>query len=438
MTRTDPIDEVLASLSPGEGRYALKAGGRIVEFLIDRGDAAAGSVILGRVLEVNRNLHAAFVDIGEALPGFLPGIQGLSQGLAVLVQVAAPARRAKGAVLTREVSLQGRWLAFTPARPGLSLSRKIADPARREALGTLLKSHLAAAEGLVVRTAAAGAGDDDLTGELTALRETWRQVAEASSGRAPCRLRSVPPLVTLLGEGAATVAVWADDAGTLAALRPDFPNARLNAGIFACEAEDPLEQALAPRVPLAGGGALVIEATQAFTAIDIDAGGGQALSANLAAMPEVARQIRLRNLVGHILVDVIPLKDRDARGRVLASLKNALAADPVPTQLVGTTPLGLVEILRERRRSSLAEMLLDEPQAALSSRSIALAGLRALVREALARPSARLALAASPEVLSWLRRDPVALAEAGRRLGEVPALCEKPDLRHFRIIEVGK
>ncbi len=252
----------------------------------------------------------------------------------MLVQVVAAAHGGKGAVLTRAVSLQGHGLAYTPARPGLNLSRRIADPLRRAALRQLLEGAMAEGEGVVVRTAAGSAGDQALLAELTDLRGRWRRVLAAAEKAAPAAVIDAPPaLARLLAAHPGVMAVRVDDRAALAEVKRLFPDAVHQTRCFEDEAAESFDQALERRIALPGGGALIIEQTAALVAIDIDGGGGSPLAANLAAMPEIARQLRLRDLSGHILIDVIPLKDRDAQARVVAALREAVAGDPTPTHV---------------------------------------------------------------------------------------------------------
>jgi len=425
-------DEILIACSPGERRLALVAGGQVLEFWIDRGDAAPGDILLGRVVSVNKALNAAFVEIGEPLPGILPKPGALSEGQPVMVQLTASARGDKGAELTAAVSLQGALLAYSPHRAGLNLSRKIEDADQRALLSGLLKPALQPGEGLVVRTQAAEADDAALLAELESLRRDWAGLS-AQQAEPPARLRSPSALQRWLAEYSSVRTVWLDDAAALA----ETPLAKLDRAAFARhDADELLEAALAPTVALPGGGRLLIGTAAGMTVIDIDSGGQSPEQANLAAVPEIARQIRLRGLSGRILVDVIPLKDRRAQGRVLDALRAALAQDPTPCHLSGTTPLGLVEILRDRRRPSLAEMLLQETLPSRSPEAQGLEALAALLREADSRPGRLLGLELSPAAVAALRRRPAAITEAERRLGHALTLRDRPGLDHPQIIEL--
>jgi ribonuclease G len=431
------IDEVILSCAPGESRLALLAAGQTVELIVDRGDGAAGDLVLGRVLSVNRHLGAAFVDIGEPQAGFLPSPGRLSEGQAVLVQLTQAAHGGKGATVTAKPSLSGRLLAYSPERPGLNLSRRIADAAARDRLTAILAPLIEPEEGVVVRTAAASASAEDLGGELEGLRERWQAIgAEAGHMTPPYRLHAPPPLARVLADHPGVARVRVDDPASLGEARVLFPAARLDRdGFDSAGADEALQQALERRVPLPGGGALIIDELAGLAVIDIDSGGGSAEEANLAAMAEIARQLRLRALGGHIVIDVIPMRDRRAGGRVVEHLRRAVADDPTPTQIVGTTALGLVELTRERRRPSLAELMLEAPVRQPTAETIGLDGLRALLRAAMASPAKRFRLAAAPAVIAALRRRPAALAEAARRLGQPPVLGEDSRVDGFDIVE---
>lgn len=424
------VDEILISASPGETRLALIAGAVPVEFIVDRGDGLPGDVVLGRVLSVNHPLGAAFVDIGAAQPGFLSPVGKARQGDALLVQVTASARAAKGAELTAAPSLAGQVLAYSPFRPGLSISRKIEDEAERARLRALVKPWLMEGEGVVLRTGAAGRDEADLLAELNALRGRWQAIADAravaeGAKAIPARLHAPTALERLLTLYPGVRAVWVDDHAALAEARKLFASAQYDAQAFARhDAADLLEDALSPVAPLPGGGTLIFGTAAGMTVIDIDSGAGSPMEANMDAVPEIARQMRLRALAGHILVDLIPSRDRRALGRLVQAMRDAVADDPTPTHVVGTTPLGLLEMTRERHRPTLAETFLEPTLPTRSADSLALAALRALLAEAQSRPAARLGLALSPTVMSALMRRPTALAIAAARLGQAPTLRE--------------
>jgi ribonuclease G len=239
---------------------------------------------------------------------------------------------------------------------------------------------------LVVRVRAEGRGGK---GPLLAAQEGF-----PVAGEAPALLRRPDPL-----EG----------------LRAAFPGAEIIANAHH-EVDEALEAALDPVVSLAGGGRLVIEQTAALTSIDVDSGSNRPAEVNASAVAEIARQLRLRGIGGQVVVDFVSGRDRKPLFRLAEALKAAVTQDPVPTHVFGVSPLGLVELTRERRGPALAELLCRRTQAA-TPETLALAALRAVLAEALARPGAVLGLCVAPVVASALSRLGAERAETGRLLG---------------------
>ena len=433
-----PVDDLRIHSGPGEQRIALMAAGQVVEFRIERGDAAPGDILLGRVISLIKPLGAALVEIGQPLPGFLANAKDVSEGQVLPVQVTASARGEKGAELTAAPSLQGALLAYSPFRPGFSLSRRIAAEEERNRLSALLKPLRREDEGLVVRTQAEGAADQALVDELDELRRQWAEIVRLqATAKPPAVLRGLDPLARLLAEHGAIRSVLVNDRAALAGLKAQFPAAAYEAGAFE-EAAELLEQVLARRIALPGGGALEFGTVAGITLVDIDSGPGAPLQANLAAVPEIARQLRLRGISGHILVDIIPLRERRVLAQIAEAMRQAIAEDPTPTHVVGTTPLGMIELTRERRGPSLAEALLAEEEAPrLSADSLGLEALAALLRDVETAPGRRLGLVAAPAITAALRRRPAALAEAERRLGHGLSLSDDPAQQSWSIIEVS-
>jgi hypothetical protein len=198
-------------------------------------------------------------------------------------------------------------------------------------------------------------------------------------------------------------------------------------------AAEALEAALAKRVPLHGGAALIVAETEAGTMIDVDGGGMAPGSANAVALPEIARQLRLRGIAGHILIDVIPTRDRNAVAKLVKALRDEVIDDPAPVQIAGRTPLGMIELTRRRHGPSLAEIMLEPSAANPNALTIGLDGLRALIAETAARPGATLTLAVPPRVARALYARQSVLDDAGRMLGRPVKLVERADLDMFLI-----
>lgn len=436
MTMAEP-HRILVSDGPGERRAALlDAQDRVVAVWHGRlGMAEAGSQHLGRVTGRLPDGSAAFVDIGAGVPGFLNAgdVRGPlpPEGAAVIVQVAAEARREKGARLTAKVSLTDAVLAYTPQRPGASVSSKLpADDRAR--LKDLLAGLLEPGEGAVARTEATAAA---LPASLEAHRTAWRAVvAKAEAGKPPLRL-SPPPDV--LAEALAACPqpdeIVFDTLAALPAAKRAHPLLadRMRAesrDLFAEEGVDEaVEAALAPEVALPCGGRLIIEPTAALVAVDVDAGPAAAAVANAEAAAELARQLDLRGLAGQIVCDFVPDARDKGRRALLADLRRLLAAATAPTHVAGVSPLGLVELRRDRGRTPLADLLCDG-SGRLSAATVAVAALRRLVREGSGR------MEAAPEVIDALR-GPLApaLAEAEARLHRPVALQARPEYPRERV-----
>ncbi len=436
----ETLYDVLISDGPGEIRWALLRNGRVLEVVHDRPHRPeTGAVLLGRCSAKVPGHKAVFVDLGRGIPGFLSAEDapdGLpTEGATVVVQVLREALAEKGPKLTAAPSLAGGLLAYTPSRPGLGMSPRITANDDRKRLKTLLQGAMVADEGVVVRTAAAEAPEDHVRAELQALRESWHALSErADAARHPCLLHPAPsPLedwVETLGWRLRTIIA---DSGArmtqahrlMAARLPDWPGrVMLDPGtqgpLFdVYGVEEALDSLLLPRVPLPGGGALIIEETAALTAIDVDSGAGDPRTLAREAVPEVARQIRLRGLAGQILVDLPRGRKGPDRG-ALDLLRDAMADDPAGGRVLGTTPGGLVEINRPRRRTPASSILTAaSARPRLSPETALLAALRLLLRGQRHAPGKRPYMRMGPRCGALMQGDLApALTDAELRLAQ--------------------
>ena len=358
------VSRILAlQVSPGEVWAALVAEGKLIALNLAREGVAdaVGAVFLGRVVALRPDLPAALIDVGLDRPGFLDardadtqrGIAGLTEGAAVMVEILKAARLDKAAGLRLLRAGDPRCDAYAAAAgsatPPARLDR--AEPA----IVAAAKPLLPAGEILV-----------DERGALAELKRTFPETASAM-----CFHGDATPLFESLGIA------------------------------------DQVEAALQPRVALPGGGALFIEATQAAAMIDVDGGVQGALAANLAAACVVARQIRLRNLAGPIVIDFVGMRKREERDKVAARLKAACVAEELGVELLGWTKLGHFELVRARRSPALAEILCERGADGVwrkTALTIALAVLRDVAREAAAQPGKSFALAAHPDIVAVLDR----------------------------------
>jgi Rne/Rng family ribonuclease len=308
--------------------------------------------------------------------------------------------------------LPGRFLAYGQNKRGVTLARGLEDAAR-ERLKSLLSDWALPGEAIVARSEAGAADDAQLRDELESLRADWRKMMARETPRhAPSVL-------------AKTLIQWPDIAeirvterALLAEAKAIFPAARHDGAAWTDSgAEDALEQALA-RVLRVGSVTLTFDITEALTVIDLDGGGLVPAEANRIGLAEIVRQIKLRGLAGHILIDLIPMKGKSDSDAMVAKLRRQLARDP--SQVIGTTRLGLIEMTRERLRPSLDEWFFAgaEPQPLPAAE--ALAGLAALLRAADHQPLERLAMLAAGPIVQYLDSRPELLAEAAQRLGYRP------------------
>jgi Rne/Rng family ribonuclease len=383
------------------------------------------------VRRVGRDLNAAFVDCGLGADAWLgardarflvaagrdaPIDRMLGEGQGVLVQVRRGPADGKGPQVTGDIALAGAYLVLRSRRRAVALSERLArTPAAAEQRARAAR--LFPETGIMLRRAAPHASDAELLSELARLQDRWRQIeASASAATPPAIIHAVDdPLerVLLAQLDPALERIVVGDQATLVRARtwlsewqPPLADRLvvLSDPFEATGVAEQLEEALQPGVPLPGGGSLIIEATAALTAIDVNGGGRRALEANLAAVPEIARQLRLRRIGGTIVVDFIDLPARSARAGVLEALRTALADDPEPVQVFPMSRFGLIEISRRRGGSSLAEML--GRACPLCGGAGTLPGLRwraeQLMRKLARRPLTRLRVHVAPDLHAYL------------------------------------
>jgi Rne/Rng family ribonuclease len=372
MTRTLVLDRVAAGV-----RIGLLEDDRLIEVdLADPDPAAPGAICLGRVRSIAHELDGAFVDCGLGADAFLnardaralsgasrsAGIAGqVSEGQAVLVQVRRQAGGGKGPRVTTDIALPGLLLLHRP----LARSNQAGGQERADALFP--------GGGFSLRPAALHATDQELLDAAECLRRSFAGIeTRAGTSRPPALLVAPPePLHRLLLDHFSPELerfVFGDQALLIAArrwLERSWPrwlesSARrleyLPQAFEASGAAEQLDEALGREVALPGGGSLIIEPTAALTAIDVN-GAGQPLEVDLAAAREVARQLRLRRIGGLVVIDFVDLEGKRDRARLDAALRQAFADDPATVQLYPMSPLGLVELSRQRLGPSLAERL---------------------------------------------------------------------------------
>ena len=404
--------ELIVSTRPDETRVALLEDGVVSELFLEREAhrGVVGSIYKGRVTRVLPGMQSAFVDLGldrdaflhaadvfEELPENLltadevtaarraPIEERLSEGQEVVVQVLKEPLGTKGARITSHVSLPGRYLVLMPTVEHVGVSRKITDEEERRRLKTVLKEirEERGGGGLIARTAGQTKSPEAFFRDGRYLSRTWDEVrAHASRNPAPLLLHREPTLVErllrdLLSEDVASIRLDDQEAfertlEVVRALEPALaPRVRLHTGPVGLMEEygvtAELERALRSKVWLPSGGYIVINQTEALVAIDVNTGRfvGKTqleetlLKANLDAVREIVRQIRLRDLGGIIVVDFIDMEERKSQRDVMRTLEQEMRKDRSPTKLLSVNDFGLIILTRKRVKQSLGRLLMQ-------------------------------------------------------------------------------
>ena len=400
LARRESVERVMVvRQSDGRTQIAVLEDGVLVEHYVDRGssNSMVGNVYLGRVQNVLPSMEAAFVDIGRGRNAVLyagevnwdaAGLEGqprriemaLKSGDPVLVQVTKDPMGQKGARLTSQISLPGRYLVYVPDGSMTGISRKLPDTERTR-LKSILKKVMPEGAGVIVRTAAEGASEEELTRDVERLRDQWVEIEQAAAqAQPPSQLSAEPDLavkvirdvfnedfakLVVSGAGVAKdVRAYVDaDAPDLAERVETWTD---NKDVFAAyRVEEQLTKALDRKVWLPSGGSLVIDRTEAMTVIDVNTGkfvgqGGNleetGTKNNLEAAEEIVRQLRLRDIGGIIVVDFIDMVLESNRDLVLRRLVECLGRDRTKHQVAEVTSLGLVQMTRKRIGQGLLEV----------------------------------------------------------------------------------
>ncbi len=455
-------EELLVNVTPRETRVAVVENGMLQELHIERGSqrGVVGNIYKGKVQRVMPGMQAAFVDIGLERAAFLhandifrsaplDGVAGdeapaapppqmqipiadlLRDGAEVVVQVVKDPIGSKGARLTTQISIPSRYLVLLPRSKVVGISARIEDEAERARLKALMAELTAggAGHGYIVRTNAEGQPAEALAEDIAYLGRVWelieRSAADAKVGSRVYEDLSLPlrAVRDLIRRDVEKVKV--DSRETCERLREfaarympaladkveHYTGARPIFDMYGVE--DEIQRALEKEVPLKSGGYLVIDQTEAMTTVDVNTGSflGQrnleetVYRTNLEAAQAVARQLRLRNLGGIIIIDFIDMHDAEHRRQVLRTLEKSLVKDHAKTTVYDFSPLGLVEMTRKRTVESL-ERQLCEPCHECGGRGMLKTAetvtyeiFREIVRAVRQFDAARLLVIASPKVV---------------------------------------
>lgn len=406
-------DEILVNFGPTETRAALVENGVVQEIYIERTQkrGIVGNIYKGKVVRVLPGMQAAFVDIGLERAGFIhagdissqntdPASDSaeaknsepadirtlLREGQQVLVQVTKDPISTKGARLTTHISVSARYLVYMPSSEHIGISNRIEDAAERERLKAAVSEITSEYKeqyggGFIVRTAAEGASTEELKADIPFVYKLWHNLADKiKTTKAPKLVYEDLPLYMrtvrdLMQPSIEKVRIDSREslqkmenfaqyyAPEIGGRIEHYPGPRPIFDLYGVE--DELKKALETRVPLKSGGYLIVEQTEAMSTIDVNTGafvGHRNLEetifkTNLEAASAIARQLRLRNLGGIIILDFIDMTDAEHQRQVLRTLEKHLERDRAKTNVMGVSQLGLVEMTRKRTSESLGQML---------------------------------------------------------------------------------
>ncbi len=466
-------EEILINVTPQETRVAVMHLGVVQELHIERISllGLVGNVYFGKVCRVLPGMQSAFIDIGLERAAFLhvadiwegrhaggeerPIERILFEGQGVVVQVIKDPIGTKGARLSTQISFAGRFLVYLPQETHIGISQKIEDEAERELLRQKLQQMLPEDEhgGFIIRTMAEQAEDRELQADIDYLRRLWADIQQkAKSSPLKSMLYqelnlSLRVLRDFANEETDRILVdsrethqkmlafaesytrgVADKLNHYAAERPLFD-------LYAIEEE--IEKALARRVDLKSGGYLIIDQTEALTTVDVNTGGfvgvrnfdDTIFKTNLEAAQAIARQLRLRNLGGIIIVDFIDMDNHGHRDEVFSEFKKALARDHTRMTVNEFSSLGLVEMTRKRTRESLAHVLCQPCPTCQgrgevkTAQTVCYEILREIVREARQFNAREFRILASQQVIDlFLDEESQSLAQLGDFIGKPVSL----------------
>ncbi|WP_208350410.1 ribonuclease E/G [Pseudaestuariivita rosea] len=327
----------------GRAAAALMVDGRLEDLLVDSTSQPAPGTIYRSIIDRPIKGQGGVIVRLPDYSGFLRQAKGLSEGQRLLVQVTGFAEPGKAVPVTSKILFKSRYAIVTPNAPGLNISRTIKDDGMRDQLLELAHDTMQGSDfGLILRSSCADAETDEIAGDVQSMRAIADRVMADTSDEAP--------LCLVEGDSAHTLAwrEWTQPA-----------QIETHDGSFEqTGALDQIDELGNPNCRLPGGGHMYVEPTHALVAVDVNTAGDTSpaagLRANLAAVRDLPRQLRLRGLGGQITIDFAPLPKKDRR-QLETALRAAFRADPVETALVGWTPLGHFELQRKRERLPLKD-----------------------------------------------------------------------------------
>jgi len=469
-------EEILINFTPQETRVAVMQQGVVQELHIERtaSRGLVGNVYLGRIVRILPGMQSAFVDVGLERTAFLhvadiwqpretaqerPIEKILAEGQSIVVQVVKDPIGTKGARLSTQISIAGRMLVHLPQEKHIGISQRIEDEAERELLREKITRLVPADEpgGFIVRTMAENASDAEFATDIGYLRKIWADIRDRARTCAPPSLLyqelslgqrvlrdfvnpETSRIVIDSRENYQKLTSFADEyTPAVGPLLDHYTGQRPLFDLHGVEEE--IQKALARRVDLKSGGYLIIDQTEAMTTIDVNTGGfvgvrnfdDTIFKTNLEAAVTIARQLRLRNLGGIIIVDFIDMENEEHKKSVLEEFNKALARDHTRLTVNGFTHLGLVEMTRKRTRESLAHVLCEPCPTCggrgevKTARTVAYEILRELLREARQFNAKEYRILAGPAIVDlFLDEESQSLAMLSDFIGKAVSLQSEP------------
>ena len=368
---------------------AVMENGKVAEFYVHRGEIILGDVYLAQVENILPSIEAAFVNVGSDKMGFLHAQDVMGKGALqdklkpkqkLVVQVVKEPVGHKGPRVTTEISLPGRFLVLMPNEPGINVSKKITSAKERARLKSILNLLKPVGVGVIVRTEAEGQTEADLQEDLEILLEKWNNIITSAESLNPPSLlyRDQDLLYRVIREACneETQEIVVDTAFALNRVQTILQNWHMNKNInvtlykgsepllVAMDIHKEIKAALQMKVNLPSGGYLFIQTTEALTVIDVNSGkftnsatqDETILKTNIEAVHEIARQLRLRNIGGMIIIDFIDMTSRIDKLAMMEELEMAIEADKAKPQVGQLSDLGLVEMTRHRQGQALSEI----------------------------------------------------------------------------------
>lgn len=368
---------------------AILEDGELQEVFDEENETIAGNLYVGMVQKIVAGLNAAFIDIGENKNGFLRvsdvgksyvqqvlGSKQLQEGTKLLVQVKHDAVGQKGPQLTCKLSLAGRYVVYFPLSRVRGVSKKIIDPRERERLKTIF-SKLEKSEGLVVRTAAEGMPAEIIEEEVQSLKKEWQQVLSSfKKARKVKLIREEPTAIDyVLRErlNKNVDEVFVNDQKVYETVKQEVRKISKSILVHFIEGDlferfnvyQQLEILQKRTIDLPSGGYVALDTTEAMTVFDVNSasftmGKNQAelaFKTNVEAAKEIARQLRLRNIGGIVIVDFIGMPNKEYYDKLFKRIRESFEKDPAHVELLGFTKLGLFEMTRKRRTPSSEQLL---------------------------------------------------------------------------------